>query len=115
LLNVINYNVTQKLYRYQTKKVSKEPRINHNNHQRGDIQVEAAAGKQEDNAHFGVGDITVKSVLGAHTANGRANARTAAELLGQGKLLSTRAEIEAASKLGWMSRSAPMEMRLDRE
>mgnify|MGYP003387004746 FL=1 len=84
----------------ETKKVSKEPRINHNNHQRGDIQVEAAAGEQEDNAHFGVGDITVKSVLGAHTANGRANARAAAELLGQGKLQSTRAEIEAALQIG---------------
>ena len=84
----------------ERKVVSKEPRINHNNHQRGDIQVEVAAGGQEDNAHFGVGDITVKSVLGAHTANGRANARAAAELLGQGKLQSTRAEIEAALQVG---------------
>ena len=35
-----------------------------------------------------------------YTANGRANARAAAELLGQGKLQSTRAEIEAALQIG---------------
>ena len=74
----------------ERKVVSKEPRINNNNHQRGDIQVEVAAGGQEDNVYFGVGDITVKSVLGVHTANSRANARAAAELLGQEKLHSTR-------------------------
>ena len=40
------------------------------------------------------------SVLGVHTANSRANARAAAELLGQEKLHSTRAEIEAALQIG---------------
>ena len=98
--NYIRDSMCTVIKKDERKVVSKEPRINNNNHQRGDIQVEVAAGGQEDNVYFGVGDITVKSVLGVHTANSRANARAAAELLGQEKLHSTRAEIEAALQIG---------------
>ena len=45
-------------------------------------------------------EILRLNLFGAHTANGRVNARAAAELLGQGKLGSTRAEIEAALQIG---------------
>ena len=82
------------------KQVRKEPHINNNNNQRGDILVEAAAGEHEDNAHFGFADITVKAVLGAHTEQARVSARVAAGEQGKGKLQSTRAEIEAALQLG---------------
>jgi hypothetical protein len=44
-------------------------------------------------------EILRLNLFGAHTANGRANARAVAELLGQGKLQSTRAEIEAALQI----------------
>jgi hypothetical protein len=82
------------------KQVRKEPHINNNNNQHGDIRVEVAAGEHEDNAHFGFADITVKAVLGVHTEQARANARAATELCGQDKLQSTRREIEAALQLG---------------
>jgi hypothetical protein len=82
------------------KQVSKEPHINQKNNQRGDILVEVAAGEHEDNAHFGFADITVKSALATHTEQGRASVRAEAERQGQGKLQSTRAEIEAALQLG---------------
>ena len=84
----------------EKKQVSKEPHINNNNNQRGDIRVEAAAGEHEDNAHFGFVDITVKAVLGTHTGLARLSARRLAEEQRKGKLQSTRAEIEAALQLG---------------
>jgi hypothetical protein len=96
--NHIRDSMVAVLNKDKKKQVRKQPHINNNNNQRGDILVEVAAGEHEDNAHFGFADITVKAVLGVHTE--QANARAATELLGYGKLQSTRAEIEAALQLG---------------
>jgi hypothetical protein len=98
--NYIRDSTAAALSKDNKKRVSKEPHINQNNNQRGDILVEVAAGEHEDNAHFGFADFTVKAVLGAHTEQARASARAEAEKKGQGKLQSTRAEIEAALQLG---------------
>jgi hypothetical protein len=98
--NYIRDSTAAALSKDNKKRVSKEPHINQNNNQRGDILVEVAAGEHEDNAYFGFADFTVKAVLGAHTEQARASARAEAEKQGQGKLQSTRAEIEAALQLG---------------
>ena len=98
--NYVRDSTAAALSKDKKKQVSKEPHINHNNNQRGDIRVEVAAGEHEDNDYFGFVDITVKAVLGVHTEQARADARAAAELLNHGKLKNTRAEIEAALQLG---------------
>ena len=98
--NYVRDSMVAALSKDKKKQVRKEPHINHNNNQRGDIRVEVAAGEHEDNAYFGFVDITVKAVLGVHTEQARAKARAESELQDHGKLKSTRAEIEAALQLG---------------
>jgi hypothetical protein len=99
----------------ETKKVIKEPRINHNNYQRGDIQVEVTAGDKRT-THISELEILRLNLFSVRTPQSegptqeRQRSYWAKESYGAPGL-----KLKPPSKLGFITRSAPMEMRWDRE